>query len=292
MSRVIEIAAVEDNRMFADSLRAWASETQGIRLTAVTSTVDELLRARREPLDVVLLNAALRAGPDPAVNVRRLTRAGHRVLVIDGSTEPTSAARALAAGADGYLTRDHGLAALAATLRSIAAGGTAWSLGPTMAAEPDGHPPRPPLSEQEHAVLMAYASGRTLGSTARHLGISLETAKTYLKRVKAKYQQAGLPVYTKLDLAEQVRADCAAGTCPHQPPTRRPNTPDRDPQHRRPSPDAPNDSRRRHLIHGGSPRALFARRHGPDAAGPAGSGARYAGRPRPRRPTSRRRHAW
>jgi DNA-binding NarL/FixJ family response regulator len=216
MSPVIDIAAVEDNRMFVDSLRAWASASEGIRLMAVTTTVDELLRARCAPLDVVLLNAALRAEPDPGCNVRRLTRAGHRVLVIDGSSAATSAARALANGADGYLTRDHDLAALAATLRAIAAGGRAWSLGPTTGAAPDGGPLRPSLTEREHAVLMAYASGRTLGSTARHLGISMETARTYLKRVKAKYQQAGIPVYTKLDLAERVRAECAGETCPHQ----------------------------------------------------------------------------
>jgi len=207
MSHFIDIAAVEDNRMLVDSLWAWASDSRGIRLKAVTSTVEELLRARREPVDVVLLDAALRAEPDPAGNVRRLIDAGHRVLVIDGSAEPISAARALATGADGYLTRDHDLAALAETLHAIAADGRPRSPGATVAAEPDGHPLRPPLSERERAVLMAYASGRTLDSTARHLGISVETARTYLKRVKAKYQQAGLPAYTKVDLAERVRAD-------------------------------------------------------------------------------------
>ena len=76
-----------------------------------------------------------------------------------------------------------------------------------MTAEPYSHPPRPPLSEREYAVLMAYASGQTLSSTARYLGISVETARAYLKRVKAKYQQAGLPAHTKVDLAERVRAD-------------------------------------------------------------------------------------
>src|SRR5262252_2975637 len=207
MSHFIDIAAVQDNRMLVDSLWAWASESRGIRLKAVTSTVDELLRARREPVDVVLLDAALRAEPDPAGNIRRLIDADHRVLMIDRSAKPISAARALATGADGYLTRDHDLADLAGTLRAIAAGGRECSPGATRAVEPVGHPLRPPLSEREHAVLKAYASGRTLDSTARHLGISVETARTYLKRVKAKYQQAGLPAYTKVDLAERVRAD-------------------------------------------------------------------------------------
>lgn len=60
---------------------------------------------------------------------------------------------------------------------------------------------------------MACASGLTLDSAARSLGISPETARTCLKRVKAKYHQVGLPVHTKLDLGQQVRADRAAGTC-------------------------------------------------------------------------------
>jgi two-component system, NarL family, nitrate/nitrite response regulator NarL len=217
-SSVISVAAVEDNMMLADGLRAWARGLPDIELTAVTPTVAELLRPPREPFDVVLLDAGLRAEPDPVANARLLLDAGYRVLLIDGSPELSAVARTLAVGVHGYLTRDHDLAALAATLHAIALGGTAWSLGPTTAAEPDGHPVRPLLSEREHAVLMAYASGRTLESTARYLGISAETAKTYLKRIKAKYQSAGLPLHTKLDLAEQVRADCAGGICPHQAP--------------------------------------------------------------------------
>lgn len=205
-----------------DSLRAWASGFSDIQLVEVTHTVADLLRSTSggtgDAIDIVLLDATLRAEPDTAVNARRLIDAGHRVLVIDGSPELGSVARTMDTGVQGYITRDHDLAALASTLRSIAAGGTAWSLGPTTGAEPDGYPERPPFSEREHEVLMAYASGRTLESTARYLGISVETAKTYLKRIKAKYQMAGLPVYTKLDLAEQVRADCSGGTCPRQRP--------------------------------------------------------------------------
>jgi two-component system, NarL family, nitrate/nitrite response regulator NarL len=210
---VIKLAAVEDNRLLIDGLRAWAGTQPDIRLAAVRGTVDGLLRAVSSAgYDVVLLNPLLRADTDPAVNIRQLIDAGHRVLVVDGSAELNTVAACLAAGAHGYLTRDHDGPALAATVRRIAAGGTAWSLGPTKAPA-DDEPGRPPLSEREHHVLMAYASGLTLDATARSLGISPETARTYLKRVKAKYHRAGLPVYTKLDLAQQVRADCKSGTC-------------------------------------------------------------------------------
>ena len=210
---MIELAAIEDNRLLVDGLRAWAETVPDIRLALVTATVDELLQDESGPPDVVLLNSSLRADRDPVANVRRLVGAGHRVLVVDGSADLVMAAPSLAAGAHGYLTRDHDAAALAATLRGIAAGGTAWSLGPTRAPGANG-PGRPPLSEREHGVLMAYASGLTLESAARRLGISPETARTYLKRVKAKYRRCGLPVYTKLDLAQRVRADCTEGTCP------------------------------------------------------------------------------
>ena len=207
---MIDVAAIEDNRMLIDGLRAWARALRDIRLVAVTASVDELLLVRQAHHDVVLLNPTLRADPDPALNVRRLIEAGHRVLAIDGSSDLSMAPRTLAAGAHGYLTRDHDLATVAAALRIIASGGTAWSIGRGAAGEADGSPVRPPLSAREHRVLMAYTSGLTLDSVARRLGISPETARTYLKRVKAKYRQAGVPVYTKLDLAERVRADRAA----------------------------------------------------------------------------------
>ncbi len=63
MDQVIKVAAVQDNRILADSLRTWFSEIADIDLMAVTSTVSELLRHEDLPADVVLLNAEL---PDRA----------------------------------------------------------------------------------------------------------------------------------------------------------------------------------------------------------------------------------
>jgi two-component system nitrate/nitrite response regulator NarL len=60
------------------------------------------------------------------------------------------------------------------------------------------------LSVREHALLTAYVSGMTLEAAARHVGIRPTTAKTYLRRVKAKYQAIGRPAHTKLELARRV----------------------------------------------------------------------------------------
>jgi two-component system nitrate/nitrite response regulator NarL len=210
MTRRIEVAAVEDNRLFADGLRAWANCATNIRLVAITATVDQLMNLDIGRVDVILLSPDLRGEPEFEANVRKLVSVGHRILVIDISPGPAMVAKAVSAGAHGYLTRDDDLADLAYTLRVIASGGTAWALCRARRGEPPTSsqaPALPALSEREHMVLMTYVSGMTLNSTARHLGISEETARTYLKRVKQKYERAGRPARTKLDLADRVRAD-------------------------------------------------------------------------------------
>ncbi len=60
------------------------------------------------------------------------------------------------------------------------------------------------LSVREHALLTAYVSGMTLEAAARHVGIRPTTAKTYLRRVRAKYQAIGRPANTKVELARRV----------------------------------------------------------------------------------------
>jgi DNA-binding SARP family transcriptional activator/tetratricopeptide (TPR) repeat protein len=60
------------------------------------------------------------------------------------------------------------------------------------------------LSVREHALLTAYVSGMTLEEAARHVGIRPTTAKTYLRRVRAKYQAIGRPANTKVELARRV----------------------------------------------------------------------------------------
>jgi DNA-binding NarL/FixJ family response regulator len=224
MSDVIDITAIEDNLMRAKDLRAWSAALPDICLAAITPAVDEMLRLRLGKRDVVLLNPSLRTDPDPVLNVQRLVGSGHSVLVIgNGSADLAVAPHVLAAGARGYLTRDHGMQTLtealrastplcaSTPLRASASSGTVRPSGPVPAPGPRGSTGLPRLSEQEQLVLSAYASGLTLNSVARRLGISPETARTYLKRVKAKYKRAGMPAYTKLDLADRVRASQAEG---------------------------------------------------------------------------------
>jgi DNA-binding CsgD family transcriptional regulator len=67
--------------------------------------------------------------------------------------------------------------------------------------------PRPRLSEQERRALVLYVSGAKLAAVAHQLGLRYDTAKSYLDRVRAKYDRAGRPARTKLDLYHRAVED-------------------------------------------------------------------------------------
>ncbi|MFD5767256.1 response regulator [Streptomyces sp. NPDC127049] len=217
---MITVAVVDDDRMLLDGMRSWLGGVPELRLTATAATVDGLLRpappagARPgpyEPPDVVLLDLMLRDGSDPVDNIRRLVRSGSRVLMISTVPEPARVVESLRAGAEGYLTKDNELPVLVAAIVDVAAGRGAHSPELAFAWAYDTGRDRPRLSPRERQVLLDYAAGMTLKSAARRAGITVNTAKDYLDRVKAKYREAGRPAYTKLDLARRVSEDGLGG---------------------------------------------------------------------------------
>ncbi|MGA5822780.1 response regulator [Kitasatospora sp. NPDC094028] len=203
----IRVAAVDDDRMLLDGLCSWLERVPRLRLLAAAPTVDELLAGPGRQADVVLLDLLLRDGSAPASNVARLCAAGPRVLVISTQAGPAAVADTVAAGAAGYLTKDHALDRLVDAIGEVAAGRAVHSPELAFALAHDDRPDRPRLTPREQQVLLDYASGLTLKATARRTGISPQTAKWYLDQVKEKYRQAGRPTFTKLDLASRVRED-------------------------------------------------------------------------------------
>jgi DNA-binding CsgD family transcriptional regulator len=65
----------------------------------------------------------------------------------------------------------------------------------------------PKLSAQERRVMALYGGGEPVKSVAYQLGISEETAKSYLKRIREKYRVAGIDVGTKVALRKRAIQD-------------------------------------------------------------------------------------
>jgi DNA-binding NarL/FixJ family response regulator len=204
---MITVAVVDDDRMLREGLRSWLADSRRLALLASVPTVGDLLAGGAGLPDVVLLDLVLKDGSEAVDNVRRLRAAGPRVLVISTVADRARIVAAVAAGADGYLTKDHPLEDLVGAVETVARGGTAHSAELAFAWAHDSAPERPRLAPRELQVLLDYASGLTLKATARRAGVTPNTAKYYLDRVKEKYQQAGRPTYTKIDLARRVRED-------------------------------------------------------------------------------------
>lgn len=113
----------------------------------------------------------------------------------------------------GDLAQRRRLAALLAQVGGIEV--TGWSDSPRSEAALDalagpalvvGAPPlaevrRPRLSARQREVLIAYSAGSDLLEVAaRRTGMKAETFKTHLRRIRAKYEDAGRPAPTRRDL--------------------------------------------------------------------------------------------
>lgn len=61
------------------------------------------------------------------------------------------------------------------------------------------------LTTQEQGVLRLYASGLTMYSVARELGIQPSSVATYIKRIRKKYAKTGVYLSSKVDLNRAAR---------------------------------------------------------------------------------------
>lgn len=203
---MIQIAVIDDDRMLLDGLCAWMEQVPDIRVVLRSAHVAPVL-LRHPDASVVLLDLRLQDGTGPRENVRLLVDGGYRVLIFSSHHDGRAMIDTFEAGALGYVTKDNDLEALANALREVSAGRTVFSRDLAFALSRDASAERPTLSDQESAMLVAYASGMTLEAASRSIGVRPGTGKKYLDRVKDKYQTIGRPARSKIELARRARED-------------------------------------------------------------------------------------
>jgi DNA-binding NarL/FixJ family response regulator len=219
----VDVGVVDDHPIIRDGVTGWVSVPgSGIRVVATAATVDAVLAGAGRRAQVILLDLDLGDGTTPEQNVAAILAAGPAVLVVSASDSPAAVRAAMRAGARGYVLKNEEAAELRAAVLAVAAGKDWVSSRLAYIFATDDAPDRPALSAQETRTLRLYATGMPIKSVARRLGISEETAKQYVRRVREKYTQANRAAPTKVDLYHRAVEDGHLPSPPSRvPPPRR-----------------------------------------------------------------------
>ncbi|WP_437582338.1 response regulator [Paramicrobacterium sp. CJ85] len=203
----IRVAIVDDHRMILNAFTEWISgSAHDVDVVAAVPTWPELLTHPGFPVDVVLLDLDLKDNIPVSLKLSTLKTTGVPTVVMSAYSDPGVVREALAAGALGYVVKSEPASAMVEAIRS-AQKGDSYVSAELDAALGRSKSLSPRLSAQERRVMALYAGGEPVKSVAYELGISEETAKSYLKRIREKYRNMGIDVGTKVALRKQAISD-------------------------------------------------------------------------------------
>lgn len=204
----LRLAIVDDHKMLLGALTEWVrSAAPDINLVAAVSSWPELLTHPQFPVDVVLLDLDLKDNLPISLKISTLRTAGVKTVLMSTYSEPNVVREALAAGALGYLVKSEDASMIVEAIRSASNNESFISAELDLAINATEVGGAPKLSAQERRVMALYGGGEPVKAVAYQLGISEETAKSYLKRIREKYRIAGIDVGTKVALRKRAISD-------------------------------------------------------------------------------------
>jgi len=189
---MIRVLLADDHTLVREGLKQLLGSAVDIRVTGEAANGDEALAlARTDEFDLAVLDMSMPglAGIELIKRVRQ-ERPKLPILVLSMHGEQQYAARALKAGAAGYLTKDAAASQLVSAIRKIAAGGV--HISETAAAQlvaagrAGDRPLHARLSDREFEVFRRLAAGEGLGDIAERLHLSVKTVSTHKTRILQK----------------------------------------------------------------------------------------------------------
>ncbi|OUE21709.1 transcriptional regulator NarP [Clavibacter michiganensis] len=174
----------------------------------------QLVRSPRFPTDVVVVDYDLADAVSLEGRIRSCRAAGAAVVVLSRSGAEEVRRRVVDAGAAALLTGPVPAADIVAAVRAVAAGAGARSAqrrDDDTTRQDEGRAARafasPRLSQGEEQALRLYVTGRSTQAVAAAMNVQYETAKTYLRRVRAKYRLVGRIAGRRSDLIDRATED-------------------------------------------------------------------------------------
>jgi DNA-binding NarL/FixJ family response regulator len=185
---MIRLALAEDHTIVRWALREALGKADDIEVVGEASNAAETLAMiQHVKPDVLLLDITLpdRSGFD-VLNDLRTVDIAPLVVVLTWHTEPTYAARAIAAGAHGYVNKAVEPKELLDAIRAVSRGEQVIPPGvEQLLATGDGHPASA-LTAREQQVMEMLSRGMTNREIAEHLQISIKTVDTHRGHVLKK----------------------------------------------------------------------------------------------------------
>jgi DNA-binding NarL/FixJ family response regulator len=187
---MIRVLLVDDHKLVREGLRQIIAARDDMTVAGEAANgAEALVHVKAGEFDVAVLDMSMPglSGLD-LIKRLKLERPKLRMLVLSMHGEQQYAARALKAGASGYLTKDSAAEQLVVALRKIAAGGVHVSeaaAASLMAAEKRLHGA---LSDREFEVLRLLASGLGPTDIGERLHLSVKTVSTHKARILEKLE--------------------------------------------------------------------------------------------------------
>jgi len=187
---VTRILLADDHKIVRDGLKRILAATTDLAVVGEAATGEELLRlAKTIDCELAIIDMSM-PGLSGMALIKRLKaeKPALRILVLSMHGESQYAARALKAGASGYLNKDSAAEQLVGVLRKIAAGGL--HIGDAAAASlvAADKAPHEELSDREFEVLRLLVEGLGPTEIGARLHVSVKTVSTHKTHIFEKLQ--------------------------------------------------------------------------------------------------------
>jgi DNA-binding NarL/FixJ family response regulator len=192
---MISVSIVDDEKELRDSITTFVNGAPGIRCVSSYTAAEPALKGLPvDKPDVVLMDINL-GGMNGIECVRRLKAVAPdmQILMLTVYEDTDQIFKALAAGASGYLLKRSSPTKLLQAIREVASGGSPMSssiarkvVASFQQSKQTGQKQHAHLSPREEMVLDCLARGLTYKQIADELQISIDTIRTYLRRIYEK----------------------------------------------------------------------------------------------------------
>jgi DNA-binding NarL/FixJ family response regulator len=184
----IVVGLIDDHPAIVASIAAAIAESDDLELGGIAATIDEafaLLASPDRSIDVVLCDMQLSGG---AEGLQLLATAGSApgrpaVIILSAFDQRSLIRAAFERGAAGYVVKTAEIGDILTAVRTVAAGGTAFS---ATAVNVVRSAPRRP-SDREIQVIELVGAGASNAEAAAILGLSEKTIESHLRRLFDRY---------------------------------------------------------------------------------------------------------